>query len=104
MTRDDDALNAFTGILQRLETMYKEGFFWGLPIADFQWALLWQSQWPPQRREGFPTWSWAGWKAGVWPTYPVEITKPHQLPVSLRIWKVLRGELVQIFETPHDAT
>ena len=35
MTRDEDALNAFTGVLQRLEAyMYKTGFFVGLPLTD----------------------------------------------------------------------
>ncbi len=58
MTWDDDALNAFTGVLQRLETyMYKEAFSIGFPLADFQWALLWKCQSPPERRKSFPTWS-----------------------------------------------
>lgn len=104
MTKESDALHAFPGILQRLETMYKEGFFYGLPVADFQWALLWQSQSPPQRRQGFPTWSWAGWKGGVWPGYPLDVTKPHQFPVPLRIWKTLGSELVKIFETLGDTS
>lgn len=40
MTMDGDGLNAFSGILQHLGTMYKEGFFRGLPIADFQWDFF----------------------------------------------------------------
>ena len=31
MTKQEDALNAFSGVLQRLEIMYESGFFWGLP-------------------------------------------------------------------------
>ena len=50
-----DGLRAFAGVLQRLETIYPKGFFWGLPVEDFDWALLWRSQVPPMRREGFPT-------------------------------------------------
>ena len=97
MTNDDDALNAFLGVLQRLETyIYKEG----LPLADFQWALLWNSQSPPKRRIGFPTWSWAGWRVGIWPTYPLDLTKPHQYPIHLFIWKALEGQLVLIFGAP----
>ena len=80
--------------------MYKEGFLVGLPLADFQWALLWNSQSPPKRRIGFPTWSWAGWRVGIWPTYPLDLTKPHQYPIHLFIWKALEGQLVLIFGAP----
>ena len=104
MTKDEDALNAFLGVLQRLETMYESGFFWGLPVADFQWALLWQSQSPPERRKGFPTWSWAGWKTGVWPGYPFDVTMPHQYPVHLQLWKLVKAQLVEVFRTPRDTT
>ena len=103
MTKDEDALNAFLGVLQRLETMYEDGFFWGLPVADFQWALLWQAQSPPERREGFPTWSWAGWKTGVWPGYPLNAAMPHEFPVHLQIWKLSEGRLVEVFSTPQAA-
>src|ERR1700677_2024469 len=61
MIKDEDALNALTGVLQQLETMHDTGFFWGLPQVDFQWSLLWQAQTQPQRGLGFPSWSWAGW-------------------------------------------
>jgi Heterokaryon incompatibility protein (HET) len=60
MTYDEDALRAFAGVLQRLETIYSKGFVVGLPVEDFDWALLWRSQVPPLRRPGFPSWSWAG--------------------------------------------
>ena len=42
MSKNEDALNAFLGVLQCLEANYEDGFFWGLPVADFQWALLWR--------------------------------------------------------------
>jgi len=100
MTKDIDGLNAFTGILKQLEILYKEGFFWGLPVADFQWGLLWRSQSPPKRRVGFPTWSWAGWEGGVWAAHPFDIKLPRQFPVHLHIWKALDGQLVQFFRTP----
>jgi hypothetical protein len=102
MTNDADALNAFLGVLQRLETMYEDGFFWGLPIADFQWALLWYSQSPPTRRERFPTWSWAGWKAGVWPGEPIDITQPHRYPVPLHIWRMIKDKLMEVFKSPQE--
>jgi hypothetical protein len=99
MTKDVDGLNAFSGILQFLETMYTKGFFVGLPIEDFQWGLLWRSQWPPTPRPGFPTWSWAGWKGGLWTALPFDFTKPHQYPLHLRIWRNVEGRLVQFFES-----
>jgi hypothetical protein len=97
MTKPVDGLNAFSGILQFLETMYTKGFFVGLPIEDFQWGLLWRSQWPPTPRPGFPTWSWAGWEGGLWPGFPYDFTKPHRYPLHLRIWRVVEGQLVQLF-------
>ena len=102
MTNDTDGLNAFKGILQQLETIYPDGFFWGLPVADFQWALLWQAQYQPLRREGFPTWTWAGWKAGVWPTYPTDLSKPNEFPVDVQIYKAVDSQLVELFERRHD--
>ena len=101
MTHNADGLHAFSGILQFLETMYRKGFFMGLPIEDFQWGLLWCSQYPPTRRPGFPTWSWAGWQGGLWPAYPLNFQKPHEYPLHLRISRAVEGKLVQIFGTFH---
>jgi hypothetical protein len=101
MTNAVDGLHAFSGILQFLESMYKSSFYCGLPIEDFQWGLLWRSQYPPERRPGFPTWSWAGWQGGLWPGYPIDYTKPHEYPLHLRMWRVVKGQLVQFFQTPH---
>jgi hypothetical protein len=101
MTNPADGLNAFRGILQRLTTLYKEGFHYGLPIADFSWGLLWRSRGPPKRRHGFPTWSWAGWEVSVWPAYPSNHYQPHQFPVPLCVWKVVSKQLMPIFHTPY---
>lgn len=101
MTSDLDGLNAFSGILQYFEPLYPEGFFFGLPVEDFQWALLWRSQSPPRRRIGFPTWSWAGWEGALWPMYPSDIRNPRQFQPYLRIWKAQQGQLVPLFQ--HDA-
>ena len=103
MTRDEDALNAFLGVLQVLQTEYGDGFFWGLPVADFQWALLWEAALPIERRDGFPSWSWAGWKTGFWPCYPLNVAMPHEFPVHLQMWKVSNEQLVEIFKTPRAA-
>ena len=99
MTKSEDALNAFSGVLQLLETEYEDGFFWGLPVADFQWALLWEATLLPRRREGFPTWSWAGWEVGICTCHPFNIAKPHEFPVHLQIWKMSKQRLVEVFRT-----
>ena len=103
MTRDEDALNAFLGVLQRLKTTYEDGFFWGLPVADFPWALLWGALSPPRRREGFPTWSWAGWDVAIWAVCPFNVAKPHEFPVHLQIRKMSQAGLVEVFRTPQAA-
>jgi hypothetical protein len=97
MTNPDDALNAFSGILQDLEKEYGGSFFYGLPIPEFQWGLLWRSQHPPKQRPNFPTWSWAGWEGRLWQIYPLNPQKPHEYQPHLRIWKVSKTELQQIF-------
>jgi hypothetical protein len=97
MKKDADGLNAFSGVLQFLETMYTEGFYVGVPIEDFQWGLLWRSQWPPTPRPGFPTWSWAAWQGGLWAALPFDFTRPHQYPIHLRMWRDMKGRLVQFF-------
>jgi hypothetical protein len=99
MTKQEDALNAFSGVLQRLESMYETGFFWGLPQADFQWGLLWQARVPSQRREAFPSWSWAGWRSPIWPGEPQDFTKPNEYPVQLHVQKVVNSRLVDVFKT-----
>jgi hypothetical protein len=99
MTDPSDGLNAFSGILTFLEKLYPKGFHCGLPIEDFQWGLLWVAKGRSLRREGFPSWSWAGWQGGLWPGYPADHTNPHRYPVPLRIWKSQNGQLVELFSS-----
>jgi hypothetical protein len=62
LTREEDILNAFLGILSRLEDDIGT-HFWGLPSKEFGPALLWATDlsFPVKRRHSFPSWSWAGW-------------------------------------------
>jgi hypothetical protein len=55
-------LNAFTGILTRLEDSIGT-HIWGLPSKEFGAALQWTTNLPcpGKERVGFPSWSWAGW-------------------------------------------
>jgi hypothetical protein len=99
----EDAIRAFAGVLQRLETIYPKGFFWGLPIEDFDWALTWRAQVPPTRREGFPTWSWAGWKGSLFFGQPIDIEKTRQVPTEIEICAVKAGQLEQIFRVSIDS-
>lgn len=63
LTREIDILDAFSGVQSTL-TPILGPFRWGLPSCCFEAALTWRSkdQFPISRREGFPSWSWAGWK------------------------------------------
>jgi hypothetical protein len=58
-----DILSAFAGIAEGL-TPYFGKFYHGIPI-DHLWQLLpWHARGNPTRRQGFPSWSWAGWHWG----------------------------------------
>lgn len=62
LTMTSDILNAFDGFASVLGEDLNSTFFWGIPTINFDLFLLWNpasSNLP--RREGFPSWSWAGW-------------------------------------------
>jgi hypothetical protein len=61
LSREGDVLHAFAGLSQAFSDKLGP-LRWGLPEAYFIEALLWHHNFPPVRRPGFPTWSWAGWK------------------------------------------
>lgn len=62
LRHEQDILNAFTGILTRLEDSIGT-HIWGLPSKEFGAALQWTTNLPcpSTERVGFPSWSWAGW-------------------------------------------
>jgi Heterokaryon incompatibility protein (HET) len=60
LSRADDILNAFAGIAGSMRFHFG-GFYHGLPVRCFQRALSWTHRNFFQRRESFPSWSWAGW-------------------------------------------
>lgn len=71
LTYSSDALNAFTGIQKALQGSMGDTKFWyGLPAAALDWALLWNATIGTKlaRREEFPSWSWLGWDGSV--THP----------------------------------
>ncbi|KAF4637187.1 hypothetical protein G7Y89_g893 [Cudoniella acicularis] len=65
LSYQSDALNAFAGALTDLSKELNTPFIWGLPASAFDDALSWRYvfQKASQRREGFPSWSWLGWRA-----------------------------------------
>lgn len=97
MTFDIDALKAFEGILQKFNSMYPKGYFWGSAVEDFDWALLWRSQTPPTRRPGFPSWSFTGWKGPLYFGQPFDIKLTRWLPTNVDIMVCKGGRLEQIF-------
>ncbi|KAF4635627.1 hypothetical protein G7Y89_g2460 [Cudoniella acicularis] len=65
LSYEADTIKAITPLfedLQRTHSIFKGGFFWGLPVDALPFALLWFCSGQQQRREGFPSWSWAGWR------------------------------------------
>ncbi|KAK3352077.1 heterokaryon incompatibility protein-domain-containing protein [Neurospora tetraspora] len=84
MSRSSDSLNACLGLLSALQRrLFPSGFEWGLPLRELPLTLGWSHDWAfpepkrlqkdsppwdiarPQRREGFPSWSWCGWEGHV---------------------------------------
>lgn len=101
MSYEDDAINGFSGIIQNLTRLaYPRGFFYGLPLEDLNWALLWNFQSDLVRRSNFPTWSWAGWDTKLVEMQPIEVTKPHYYQVFLKIWKLESDRLVLLLDLP----
>ncbi|MCJ1327002.1 hypothetical protein MMC10_003668 [Thelotrema lepadinum] len=92
LTRQSDALLAFSGILQALKvSAYPAGFHWALPLADINWALLWTGRGQALRRDGFPSWSWLSWLGEIWPGEPSSEEgpqRPHEYPFDLTIRRV----------------
>jgi hypothetical protein len=67
LTLESDALKACTGALNQITTSTGVGFLWGMPLVDLARALLWKSHHLSclSRRDGFPSWSWAGWQGRI---------------------------------------
>jgi hypothetical protein len=99
MTHDSDAVNAFSGILQHLaEVDYPEGgFHFGLPVADFPYALDWESKGKTRRRSGFPSWSWAAWEGRLLWAYDPTIYVRDWIQPVLHISRVEQRSLMQFY-------
>jgi len=77
LSYERDILNAISGLLSTLQEIYfPEGFFYGIPRGGFKHSLLWIQEEKQaarlrlegfnfERREYFPSWTWAGWKWSI---------------------------------------
>ncbi|KAK3303885.1 heterokaryon incompatibility protein-domain-containing protein [Chaetomium strumarium] len=66
LTYQGDVLNAMAGIMRRVSHKMKCRFLEGLPTASLDLFLLFRSHRSMlRRREGFPSYSWAGWQGPV---------------------------------------
>jgi hypothetical protein len=61
LSYESDAINAMTGILNRISIAMGCRFLHGLPTEAFDISLMFVPK-LFQRRHGFPSYSWAGWK------------------------------------------
>lgn len=57
---ESDKLNALGGCLTAIGQRKGVEFLWGMPTAEFHYSLLWTGE-DGERRDGFPSWCWAGW-------------------------------------------
>ncbi|KAF2259901.1 HET-domain-containing protein [Lojkania enalia] len=71
LTYPEDAIDAFSGVLFALVSVFPGSFISGLPRSFFDATLIWQPWTPPQRRRSvrkpvseacLPSWSWIGWQ------------------------------------------
>ena len=75
MTYQSDALNAFAGLLHIFSLCFKCSMFFGLPESLLDIALLWRPTQQLERRNAFPSWSWAGWVGSVAYDEPFKIKR-----------------------------
>ncbi|KAI4862483.1 heterokaryon incompatibility protein-domain-containing protein, partial [Hypoxylon rubiginosum] len=76
LTHASDRMRAFAGVTTKLEAYFPGGFIWGLPVANFEIALLWQNSQGSKRRDQkcpdhtkLPSWSWVGWGGDIKGSY-----------------------------------
>jgi hypothetical protein len=71
LSYDSDVLNAMLGIFNSLKGSKGKLIrnLYGMPVKEgskgLVLALCWYHSEPARRRDGFPSWSWAGWDGGV---------------------------------------
>ena len=119
LTREDDGLNAFNGILNVFQSVHGIGTYWGLPTNNFGVATTWlapDEEVLVRRRKGkhiisgyegdmtreypFPSWSWIGWIGRIYCTKLLKnLTSRHAEIFYYRIHDNGKLELVEQNET-----
>ena len=65
LSYESDVLNAFSGVLAKMQTNSRQDIVGGLPSNELLRGMLWQPGAPIRRRSyisfPFPAWSWIGW-------------------------------------------
>jgi hypothetical protein len=76
-TYNSDAIRAMEGLLHIFQRSFKSEFICGLPESLLDIALLWRATRQLKRREGFPSWSWAGWEGQVTYNKPMAVERDN---------------------------
>jgi hypothetical protein len=69
LTRDEDAINAFAGVMSLMHLYFQGKILFGTPETYLYLGLLWKSRKHLRRRKAYekginrlPGWSWVGWQ------------------------------------------
>ncbi|EXL64800.1 hypothetical protein FOPG_18949 [Fusarium oxysporum f. sp. conglutinans race 2 54008] len=91
LTKKEDSLDAFLGILSYYEAKYSWGQFLGNPIHDEEPHMInaWYHLKPATRVRKFPTWSWTGWRGRL------KLTSRDNPEYKLEL-ATLTGEIIHI--------
>ena len=88
MTHAKDALNAFSAFAVEFE---RDGhrLLWGLPETNIVHNLMWERDYGDfrqiQRRDGFPSWSWAGWTGTAAMNFSLEPSSTAQYTCTVTV-------------------
>lgn len=74
-TFKSDVLRALDGLLHVFQLSFKSEFTAGLPNCILDVALMWRPTQRLKRRDGFPSWSWAGWEGQVTYNKPMNVER-----------------------------
>ncbi|KAI8714700.1 HET domain-containing protein [Fusarium sp. LHS14.1] len=82
-----DAINAIRGIFRMFSAMPSPvRHIWGHLESKFTRALCWYLGRPSRRREGFPSWSWAGWLGSLAAPYAWGSGYHIAIPANVKVW------------------
>ncbi len=77
LTYEIDIYDAFAGLKEFLKAVTGSEIRFGLVEKFMDWSVLWTQNTKLQRRKGFPSWSWLGWKGTIWSPNPPQGDKIH---------------------------